>query len=42
VSYQDPTDIAMLDGAQTGTSNSRWIGKLTGLYVVPFYDIGVS
>lgn len=42
VSYQDPTDIAMLDGAQTGTSNARWIGKLTGLYVVPFYDIGVS
>jgi hypothetical protein len=42
VSYQDPTDIEMLNGAQTGTSNSRWVGKLTGLYVLPFYDIGVS
>ena len=42
VSYQDPTDIEKLDGAQTGTSNSRWVGKLTGLYVLPWYDIGVS
>ena len=42
VSYQDPTDIAKLDGAQTGTANARWVGKLTGLYVLPWYDIGVS
>jgi len=42
VSYQDPTDIEKLDGAQTGTANARWLGKLTGLYVLPWYDIGVS
>jgi hypothetical protein len=42
VSYQDPTDIAALDGAQTGTANARWLGKLTGLYVLPWHDIGVS
>jgi hypothetical protein len=42
VSYQDPTDIEKLDGAQTGTANSRWLGKLTGLYVLPWHDIGVS
>lgn len=40
--YQDPTDVAMLDGAQTGTANARWVGKLTGLYVLPFQDIGIS
>jgi hypothetical protein len=42
VSYQDPTDIAQLDGAQTGTANARWFGKVSGLYVLPWYDIGVS
>lgn len=42
VSYQDPTNIAQRDGAQTGTQNARWIGKLTGLYVLPWHDIGVS
>jgi Carboxypeptidase regulatory-like domain len=42
VGYQDPTDIAQLDGAQTGTANARWIGKLTGLYVLPWQDIGIS
>jgi hypothetical protein len=42
VSYQDPTDIEKLNGAQTGTANARWVGKLTGLYVLPWYDIGVS
>jgi hypothetical protein len=42
VSYQDPTDIAALDGAQTGTANARWLGKLTGLYVLPWHDIGIS
>ncbi|HEX6164769.1 MAG TPA: hypothetical protein VFZ31_15470, partial [Vicinamibacterales bacterium] len=41
-SYQDPTDVALLDGAQTGTSNARWIGKLSGLYVLPWQDIGIS
>lgn len=40
--YQDPTDVAMLDGAQTGTANARWVGKLTGLYVLPWQDIGIS
>lgn len=42
VSYQDPTDIAQLDGAQTGTSNARWFGKVSGLYVLPWYDVGIS
>jgi hypothetical protein len=42
VSYQDPTDVALLDGAETGTQNARWVGKLTGLYVLPWHDIGVS
>lgn len=42
VAYQDPTDVSMLDGAQTGTANARWVGKLTGLYVLPWQDIGVS
>ncbi len=42
VSYQDPTDVALLDGAETGTANARWVGKLTGLYVLPWQDIGIS
>jgi hypothetical protein len=42
VSYQDPTSIDKLDGAQTGTANARWFGKVSGLYVLPWYDIGVS
>lgn len=42
LAYQDPTDVAMLDGAETGTANARWIGKLTGLYVLPWQDIGIS
>ncbi len=42
VSYQDPTDIDKLNGAQTGTANARWFGKVSGLCVLPWYDIGVS
>jgi hypothetical protein len=42
VSYQDPTDIEKLDGAQTGTANARWFGKLSGLYVLPWQDIAIS
>jgi hypothetical protein len=42
VSYQDPTDVDKLDGAETGTANARWLGKLTGLYVLPWQDIGIS
>lgn len=42
VSYQDPTNIAQRDGAQNGTQNARWVGKLTGLYVLPWQDIGIS
>jgi Carboxypeptidase regulatory-like domain len=42
LAYQDPTDVAMLDGAETGTSNARWVGKVTGLYVLPWQDIGIS
>ncbi len=42
VSYQDPTDIAQLDGAQTGTANARWFAKLSGLYVLPWQDVALS
>jgi hypothetical protein len=42
VSYQDPTEIDRLDGAQAGTANARWFAKLTGLYVIPWQDIGIS
>lgn len=42
VSYQDPTDIEQLDGAQTGTANARWFGKVSALYVLPWQDVGVS
>jgi hypothetical protein len=31
--YEDPTNIDMLDGYQTGTLNTRWVGKISGLYV---------
>ncbi len=41
VDYQDPTNVAQQDGEQVGTSNSRWVAKLTGLYVLP-WDISVS
>jgi hypothetical protein len=40
--YQDPTDVENLDGAQTGTANARWTGKLSGLYVLPWQELGVS
>jgi len=42
VSYQDPTNVDKRDNAETGTANARWIGKLTGLYVLPWQDIGIS
>ena len=42
VAYQDPTDIEKLDGAQTGTANARWTGKVSGLYVLPWQELGVS
>ena len=36
VDYQDPTNVAQQDGEQTGTSNTRWVGKVTGLVVLPY------
>ncbi len=39
--YQDPTNVALRNGAQTGTLNTRWVGKLSGLYVFP-KDIELS
>jgi hypothetical protein len=41
VDYQDPTNVAQQDGEQVGSTNSRWVAKLTGLYVLP-WDISVS
>jgi hypothetical protein len=34
-SYEDPTNLEMLDGYQTGTLNTRWVGKISGLYILP-------
>ncbi len=42
VSYQDPTNVDKRDNAETGTANARWLGKVTGLYVLPWQDIGIS
>jgi hypothetical protein len=36
VDYLDPTNVAQQDGAQTGTSNARWVAKVTGLYALPY------
>lgn len=41
VDYQDPTNVAQQDGEQTGTSNARWVGKVTGMVVLP-YGISVA
>ena len=34
--YRDPTNVALREGLQTGTMNVRWVGKLSGLYVLPW------
>lgn len=39
VDYKDPTNIAQQDGFQVGTLNARWVGKLSGMYALPW---GVS
>lgn len=39
--YEDPTNIDTQHGYQTGTLNTRWVGKLSGLYVFP-YDVELS
>jgi hypothetical protein len=36
VDYFDPTNIAQQDGVQTGSSNARWVAKVTGMYALPF------
>jgi hypothetical protein len=36
VDYKDPTNIAQKDGFQVGTLNARWVGKLSGLYALPW------
>ncbi len=41
VDYIDPTNVAQQDGEQVGTSNARWVSKVSALYVLP-WDIGVS
>lgn len=35
VDYNDPTNIAQQDGQPVGTSNARWVGKFTGMVVLP-------
>jgi len=34
--YLDPTNIEQQNGAQVGTLNVRWVGKLSGLYALPW------
>jgi hypothetical protein len=34
--FQDPTNVALRDGEQTGTLNTRWVAKLSGAYDLPF------
>lgn len=51
-SYQDPTNITMLNGAQYAPVsnnsianiylNARWVAKLTGAYTLPWYNIGLA
>ena len=41
IDYLDPTNIEQQNGAQVGTLNVRWVGKLSGLYALP-YDMSVS
>jgi hypothetical protein len=41
VDYKDPTNIAQQDGFQVGTLNVRWVGKLSGVYALP-WGMGVS
>jgi hypothetical protein len=33
--YEDPTNVASLNGAQDNDLNSRWVAKLTGMYALP-------
>jgi hypothetical protein len=40
-SYEDPTTIAFADNAQAASLNSRWVGKLSGMYSLP-WGINVS
>jgi len=41
VSFHDPTNIKMLDGTPTSAYQPTWMGKVTGLYRLPF-GIGLS
>jgi hypothetical protein len=34
--FQDPTNVSLRDGEQTGTLNTRWVAKLSGAYDLPF------
>lgn len=35
VDFIDPTNVAQQDGEQVGTSNARWVAKLSGMYALP-------
>ncbi len=41
VDYLDPTNVLQQEGEQVGTSNTRWVAKLTGMYVLP-WDVSVA
>lgn len=34
--YQDPTNVSLRDGEQTGTLNTRWVGKFSAAYELPW------
>jgi hypothetical protein len=35
-SYEDPTTIGFANNAQAASLNARWVGKLSGMYSLPF------
>jgi hypothetical protein len=40
--YVDPTNVALSDGRDALAQNARWVGKLAGLYSLPWQDISLS
>jgi hypothetical protein len=40
--FVDPTNVAFSDGRDALAQNARWVGKLAGLYSLPWQDINLS
>lgn len=40
--FVDPTNVAFSDGRDALAQNARWVGKLAGLYSLPWQDINIS